>query len=102
MAEAGQRTLRVPAAHPVFTGHFPGRPIVPGVMLLEWVLDEFARERACAPSALRIREAKFFTPLQPEQCATLQLDPGDGRCAFSIHHGTVTVARGIVEWDVRD
>jgi len=102
MAEPDQKTLRVPAAHPVFSGHFPGRPIVPGVMLLEWVLDEIARLRGCAPSALRIREAKFFAPLQPEQTAMLQFEPGDRRCTFSIHHGAVTVARGILEWDVRD
>ena len=102
MAEPGHKTLRVPATHPIFTGHFPDRPIVPGVMLLEWVLDEIARARACARSALRIREAKFFAPLQPEQTATLQFEPGDRRCTFSIHHGAVTVARGILEWDARD
>ena len=102
MAEPDQKTLRVPASHPVFTGHFPGRPIVPGVMLLEWVLDEIARLRGCAPSALRIREAKFFAPLQPGQCATLQLEPDDGRCTFSIQHGGVTIARGILEWVARD
>jgi len=102
MAEADQKTLCVPAAHPIFTGHFPGRPIVPGVMLLEWVLDECARVRGCAPSALRIREAKFFAPLQPDQSATLLLESGDRRCAFEIQHGTVSIARGILEWDARD
>jgi len=102
MAEPERKPLRVPAAHPIFTGHFPGRPIVPGVMLLEWVLDECARMRTCAPSALRIREAKFFAPLQPDQSATLQLERGERRCTFNIHHGTVTIARGILEWDARD
>jgi 3-hydroxyacyl-[acyl-carrier-protein] dehydratase len=96
------KTLRVPAAHPVFAGHFPGRPIVPGVMLLEWVLDEIARVRQCAPRELRTREAKFFIPLGPDQAAELRLEPLAARCAFSIHRDAATIASGIVDWSARD
>jgi 3-hydroxyacyl-[acyl-carrier-protein] dehydratase len=99
MAEAGVTFFVVPAAHPIFVGHFPGRPIVPGVMLLEWVLEEIARLRACAPSALRIREAKFFTPLEPDNRAELRFELAAQRCPFRIWHGTITIARGILEWD---
>lgn len=99
MAEAGARFFVVPAGHPIFAGHFPGRPIVPGVMLLEWALEEIARLCACAPSALRIREAKFFTPLGPDNRAELHFELAEGRCAFSIQHDTVIIARGILEWD---
>ena len=98
MAEAG-RYFSVPARHPIFAGHFPGRPIVPGVMLLEWVLEEIARLRGCAPSALRIREVKFFTPLAPDSRAELHFELAVQRCAFSIQLGTATIARGIMEWD---
>jgi len=99
MAEAGARSFVVPAGHPIFAGHFPGRPIVPGVMLLEWVLEDIARVRACAPSALRIREVKFFAPLEPGNRAELHFELAAARCSFSIQHGTVTIARGILEWD---
>ena len=99
MSEPGSKSFVVPAGHPIFAGHFPGRPIVPGVMLLEWVLEEVARSRACAPSALRIREVKFFTPLEPGSRAELHLELAAGRCPFRIQHGTVTIARGILEWD---
>ena len=58
--------------HPVFAGHFPGRPIVPGVMLLDWVLREAARALGRAPAQIRVREAKFFTPLAPAQRAELK------------------------------
>src|SRR4030095_8551398 len=36
-------TVRIPATHPALPGHFPGRPIVPGVVLLQCVLDEAER-----------------------------------------------------------
>ncbi len=97
MAEA-VKTWSLPPEHPVFRGHFPGNPIVPGVMLLEWVLGEVAQALSRAPAALRIREAKFFTPLAPTQLAELRCDMGEQRCSFSIQHGPVPIARGVLEW----
>ena len=99
MAEVKQ--LSVPPRHPIFTGHFPGRPIVPGVMLLEWVLAEVSQATGRSTAALRVREAKFFTPLSPAQSAQLRLDASAEapRCAFDIRFNDAPVARGVVEWD---
>ena len=102
MAEPRVKTLSVPASHPIFAGHFPDRPIVPGVMLLEWVLDEIARARHCARGALRIREAKFFTPLGPAENAGLRLELAPSRCTFAIHRDSHTIARGVVDWPAHD
>lgn len=98
MAEAGVKTMQVPAAHPVFAGHFPGRPIVPGVMLLEWVVDELGQSIGRVPGALRVRECKFFTALCPEQRAELRLEVGETRCTFDIRLADASIARGVVEW----
>jgi 3-hydroxymyristoyl/3-hydroxydecanoyl-(acyl carrier protein) dehydratase len=98
MAEI-RKTWSLPAEHPVFRGHFPGNPIVPGVMLLEWVMEEVARTQSRAPTALRVREAKFFTPLAPAQLAELSYEIGDRRCSFSIHHQSTPIARGLLEWN---
>jgi len=97
-----ERYLVVPADHPVFPGHFPGNPIVPGVMLLDWVLREVARSLGKSPSALRVREAKFFTPLAPPQRARLNFEPGATRCAFVIEFESTRIARGVLEWDADD
>ncbi len=52
----------LPASHAVFRGHFPGRPIVPGVMLLDALLHEQAADAGCT-----IVAAKFLHPVGPEQ-----------------------------------
>ena len=99
MAEPMTRRMSVPPEHPVFQGHFPGNPIVPGVMLLEWVLCEVAQALGRAPAALRIREAKFFTPLAPSQEAELAYELNEQRCTFDIHCQATRIAGGVLEWD---
>jgi 3-hydroxymyristoyl/3-hydroxydecanoyl-(acyl carrier protein) dehydratase len=98
---ADPKEFSVPPGHPVFAGHFPGRPIVPGVMLLEWVLAEVAQSTGRGTAQLRLREAKFFTPLSPADRAELRLDASADapRCAFDIRCNGAPVARGVVEWD---
>jgi 3-hydroxyacyl-[acyl-carrier-protein] dehydratase len=62
------RALKVEARHPAFDGHFPGRPVLPGVALLAEVLesglDEPALARGLGP-APRLVVAKFFVPVGP-------------------------------------
>ena len=99
MADSPQLLFAVPADHPVLRGHFPGRPVVPGTMLLEWVLEAAARQLARAPATLRVREAKFLAPLAPAQRAELLLEHGDARCGFQIRYAGAVIARGLLEWN---
>lgn len=62
----------IPHDHPSLPGHFPGRPIVPGVVLLERVLE--AIEAVHAPlAALRLAQVKFLQPLLPGEQAEIEL-----------------------------
>lgn len=60
--------------HPALPGHFPGRPIVPGVVIVDRVLD--AIETAHGPlGALRLPQVKFLRPLLPGQSARIAIEP---------------------------
>ena len=97
MAETPRATLRVARDHPIFAGHFAGMPLVPGVMLLEWVLGETARALAVEPTRLCIRESKFLAPLRPEEQAALFLASAPPRHSFRIFRGDQMLASGVLE-----
>ncbi|HWU76506.1 MAG TPA: hydroxymyristoyl-ACP dehydratase [Rhodanobacter sp.] len=93
-----ERTFCIAAEHPALPGHFPGQPLVPGVMLLEQVAQALHAWRG--ERLLRVLEAKFMVPLLPGQAASLQLvqaRAGDARIQFRIQHDHMLLARGTVE-----
>ena len=70
----------VPFDHPALAGHFPGRPVVPGVVLLEHVLRAIEAQGGDG-AALRLPQVKFARPLLPGENATVSLErlaPADG------------------------
>ena len=62
----------ISANHPSLPGHFPGAPIVPGVVILDEILDAFAEWREDSRVNV-VRTAKFLAPLKPEQPFTICL-----------------------------
>ena len=84
--------------HPSLPGHFPGRPVVPGVVVLDRVLA--ALERAHGPlPPLRLPQAKFLQPLLPGEAARIEFEPvatadGGRRWRFRVLHQDATIAAG--------
>ncbi len=66
---------RIGAEHPSLPGHFPGAPVVPGVVILDEVLTALAEWRGDCQLA-GIRAVKFLVPLKPEQPFTICLSAG--------------------------
>jgi len=59
--------IEAPLNHPCYTGHFPGNPIVPGVVLLDLVVGALG---IGAPRALD--SVKFHRALKPGERFTLR------------------------------
>jgi 3-hydroxyacyl-[acyl-carrier-protein] dehydratase len=73
----------VRATHPVLAGHFPGAPLVPGVLLLEAVRRAAERTLRRPLRLAEVVDVRFHQPLAPDAEATLQarLVAADGRVA---------------------
>jgi 3-hydroxymyristoyl/3-hydroxydecanoyl-(acyl carrier protein) dehydratase len=83
----------LPAGHPCLPGHFPGRPVVPGVVLLDRVLE--AARGAGLGRPARLPSAKFLRPVGPEEEVVLTLRrTGGGRIAFTGHVGEALAFSG--------
>jgi 3-hydroxyacyl-[acyl-carrier-protein] dehydratase len=67
--------LRIGPDHPALPGHFPGQPIVPGVVLLDLVLD-IVRESLLRDAVLKgVPWVKFLEPVLPGQQIMIGLEP---------------------------
>ena len=66
MADMQSRRVVVAHDHPAFDGHFPGQPLLPGVVLLSEALEVLLRE---APALVgpqpRLSNVKFLAAVRP-------------------------------------
>jgi 3-hydroxyacyl-[acyl-carrier-protein] dehydratase len=103
--------LRITPEHPALAGHFPGFPVMPGVVLLDEALyaietTEQANDAAAPPgdaaaaAALlwHIGTVKFHRAVRPGEQLQLEyeLQP-DGRARFELRTADTLVASGTIE-----
>lgn len=69
------RTFVVPPDHPAFAGHFPGAPILPGVVLLDAVVR---LAPGAAAGVAEIAVAKFLSPVTPGESLVITYTPTAG------------------------
>jgi acyl-CoA synthetase (AMP-forming)/AMP-acid ligase II len=84
--------------HPALPGHFPGRPIVPGVLLLDQVLTRIST--ALNRTVDLLQQVKFASALLPDETASVAFDTDGQRVKFSVKAQragvAVTLASGSV------
>ncbi len=77
--QKGEATIRFSSADPLFRGHFDYQPIVPGVALMDAVVQIVSHVRG---KELRLKKAsnvKFFQVVQPEQTFHLKMEWSEQR-----------------------
>jgi 3-hydroxyacyl-[acyl-carrier-protein] dehydratase len=83
--------LFVAEDHPAFAGHFPGRPIVPGALLID--LAVLAIERASGRRIAAVAQAKFLSPATPGEALVAAFEVNGNVIRFDIETTVPGIAR---------
>ena len=87
----------VPPDHPAFAGHFPGTPILPGVVLLDMALQIIAKTSGIALDLCEISSVKFLSPASPGDELLIQHNiSASGTIRFDIVAGMRKIASGSI------
>ena len=89
----------IPADHPSLPGHFPGNPIVPGVVLLSHVWEAVCRQAGTPLYCAGWPSVKFLAPLQPGVPFQVEVEFGATQSAkFVCKTVASTIAQGSVRF----
>lgn len=89
----------IAADHPALPGHFPGNPIVPGVVLLSLVWDAVLHAAGAPLHCSGWPSVKFLAPLQPGVPFRVEVEFGAaGSARFACKTAAGTIAQGSVRF----
>ncbi|VAX15176.1 hypothetical protein MNBD_NITROSPINAE04-278 [hydrothermal vent metagenome] len=90
--------FKIDESHPAIQGHFPGRPVVPAVVLLNNVQRLVNEHAGSSKRILKLRHAKFMAPIIPGMEVRINATfSEDGLIKFELGANGKTVATGILE-----
>lgn len=87
-------TVAIAADHPAFAGHFPGRPILPGVVLLGLAARALGNALGRPVPPCEIASAKFLRPVGPDTELRIRLSESASGWRFDIFAADDVVATG--------
>jgi acyl-coenzyme A synthetase/AMP-(fatty) acid ligase/3-hydroxymyristoyl/3-hydroxydecanoyl-(acyl carrier protein) dehydratase len=90
--------LRVPATLSHFAGHFPGLPILPGVVQIDWAIRLAERHAPRVRHVTGIERLKFLAPVSPGASLRLTLDhsAANARVRFQYRMDARECASGVI------
>ena len=87
----------IAADHPALPGHFPGHPVVPGVVLLDHAIQTIGAALNRPLHAWQLGSAKFLSPVAPGEPLALAYDAAaSGAIRFTVRAGSREVATGVL------
>jgi len=91
-------TLAMDADLAAFRGHFPGNPILPGVVQVDWAIRFGVQAFGDLGRFRGIDHLKFQDLVRPGEVLELKLsfDPGHGRLRFRFQAGSAKKSSGVV------
>ena len=93
-ADAARLELTVPSDLRFFPGHFPGLPILPGVVQLQWALTCATRYLGVSSAVERITALKFSRIVQPGAQVALVLERMPAGFGFRFESDAGTCSSG--------
>ena len=94
MSERHEGTFTIAMDHPSLPGHFPGSPVVPGVVVLDSVMRQFEAWRGDGARVTGLKQAKFHAPLLPGERADVRLERDGESLSFRVTRDEQLVAQG--------
>lgn len=91
-------TLFIPPDLAQCEGHFPGRPVLPGVVQVDWAVMLAARHLGVAIDAAQKLQVKFRRVTQPGMTVVLRLQHAAGRqrLTFEYRHEDDVLSSGSI------
>jgi acyl-coenzyme A synthetase/AMP-(fatty) acid ligase/3-hydroxymyristoyl/3-hydroxydecanoyl-(acyl carrier protein) dehydratase len=98
--EGLQLELIVPLDLAHFTGHFPGTPILPGVVQIDWAINLGQRLMTLPPRFAGMEVLKFQQLVRPGDhlSLTLRFDQVRGKLHFAYRNGEAACSSGRILW----
>lgn len=89
---------RFPASLAVFSGHFPGSPLLPGAILLAEIQTAFNTHHSI--SLGKLSKVRFLQPIKPEQTITINVAPVNEKYwRFKACNATTLCCSGLIHID---
>ena len=96
-----ERIVTIGMEHPSLAGHFPGHPVVPGVVMLGEIMNAIREITKENVEFVGMPSAKFKSPLNPGEPLTIRLDQqGDGAMEFTCTTGSRLIVSGCLRYRI--